>query len=145
MDTLTQFSNYVSVEQDSLWFAFGFKVDAIQILSIDAAAIVQFSSNDFTIAIVGIASASLPPRVTNRAEMFLYVELGIVAALDIGGGSLTCQAQLTPNSFLLYPGKAIHHRIDIMAEANDSIFTDCHLVGGFAFCYWFGNSPYAGQ
>ena len=105
MDTLTQFSNYVTVEQDSIWLAFGFKVDAIQVLSINAAAIVQFSSSDVKVAIVGIASASMPPHTTNRKEMFLYAELGIVAALDITGGSLTCQAQLTPNSFVLYPGK----------------------------------------
>ncbi|KAL8672156.1 MAG: hypothetical protein Q9168_003379, partial [Polycauliona sp. 1 TL-2023] len=125
MTTLTQFSKYVTVEQDSVWFAFGFKMDAIQVLSMDAAAIIQFSASDFKVAIVGIASASMPPRATNRREMFLYVELGVVAALDVTGGSLTCQAQLTPNSFVLYP--------------------DCHLVGGFAFCYWFGNSPYAGD
>ncbi|KAL8792181.1 MAG: hypothetical protein Q9195_005203 [Heterodermia aff. obscurata] len=105
MDTLTQFSNYVTVEQDSIWLAFGFKVDAIQVLSINAAAMVQFSSSDVKVAIVGIASASMPPHTSNRKEMFLYVELGIVAALDITGGSLTCKAQLTPNSFVLYPGK----------------------------------------
>ena len=105
MDTLTHFSNYVAVENDSIWFAFGFKMDAIQVLSMDAAAIIQFSASDFKVAIVGIASASMPPRATDRREMFLYVELGLVAALDITGGSLTCQAQLTPNSFVLYPGK----------------------------------------
>ena len=105
METLTQFGKYISVEQDSVWLAFGFKVDAVQVLSMDAAAIVQFSASDVKVAIVGIASASMPPHVTNRKEMFLYVELGVVAALDITGGSLTCQAQLTPNSFVLYPGK----------------------------------------
>ena len=105
MDTLNNFSRYVSVEQDSIWFAFGFKLDAVQVISMDAAAIVQFSATDIAVAIVGIASASMPPHVKNRTEMFLYVELGVVAALDITGGSLTCQAQLTPNSFLLYPGK----------------------------------------
>lgn len=105
MDTLTSFSKYVSVEQDSVWLAFGFKMDAIQVLSMNAAAVVQFSATDVKVAIVGIASASMPPHVNNRSEMFLYVELGVVAALDITGGSLTCQAQLTPNSFVLYPGK----------------------------------------
>ncbi|KAL8692916.1 MAG: hypothetical protein Q9218_002142 [Villophora microphyllina] len=105
MDTLTKFSQYVSVEKDSVWFAFGFKLDAIQVISMDAAAIVQFSATDVTVAIVGIASASMPPHVKDRKEMFLYVELGVVAALDITGGRLICQAQLTPNSFVLYPGE----------------------------------------
>ncbi|KAL8832469.1 MAG: hypothetical protein Q9191_000239 [Dirinaria sp. TL-2023a] len=125
METLTHFSRFVSVEQDSVWLAFGFKLDAVQVISMDAAALVQFSASDITVAIVGIASASMPPHVKNRNEMFLYAELGVVAALDITGGSLTCQAQLTPNSFVLYP--------------------DCHLVGGFALCYWFGPSPHAGD
>ncbi|KAL9046182.1 MAG: hypothetical protein Q9214_000918, partial [Letrouitia sp. 1 TL-2023] len=86
MDTLTSFSKYVSVEQDSVWLAFGFKMDAIQVLSINAAAVVQFSATDVKVAIVGIASASMPPQANNRSEMFVYVELGVVAALDITGG-----------------------------------------------------------
>ena len=128
MDTLTQFSNYVTVEQDSIWLAFGFKVDAIQVLSINAAAIVQFSSSDVKVAIVGIASASMPPHTTNRKEMFLYAELGIVAALDITGGSLTCQAQLTPNSFVLYPGKQ-QPIAEIRWDEIDPCFGH-HLEGG---------------
>ncbi|KAL9607824.1 MAG: hypothetical protein Q9167_007297 [Letrouitia subvulpina] len=88
MDTLTSFSKYVSVEQDSVWLAFGFKMDAIQVLSLNAAAVVQFSATDVKVAIVGIASASMPPHVKSR---------------------------------------------------------NCHLVGGFALCYWFGDSPYNGD
>ena len=128
MDTLTQFSKYVTVEEDSIWLAFGFKVDAIQVLSINAAAIVQFSSSDVKVAIVGMASASMPPHTTNRREMFLYVELGIVAALDITGGSLTCQAQLTPNSFVLYPGKQ-QQTAEILVGRNRTPFS-YHLKGG---------------
>ena len=60
--------------------------------------------------------------------MFLYVELGIVAALDITGGSLTCQAQLTPNSFVLYPGKQ-QQTAEILVGRNRTPFS-YHLKGG---------------
>jgi hypothetical protein len=107
MDAIVNFGNYLSVAQDSIWFAIGMKVDSFQILSVDAAAIVQFGATSLKIAIVGIASASMPPNLKNRNEMFLYVELGIVASLDVFGGAITCQAQLTPNSFVLYPGTSM--------------------------------------
>ncbi|MCJ1309778.1 hypothetical protein MMC25_003439 [Agyrium rufum] len=125
MTTLTQFDKYNTVCKDSLWFAAGIKVDAFEILSVDAALIVQFGASSIKLAIVAIASASMPPKVPKREEAFLYVELGMVASIDILGGTFTVQGQLTPNSFILYP--------------------DCHLVGGFAMCYWFHGSPYAGD
>jgi len=100
-------------------------VDAFEILAVDAAAILQFGPSSTKINIIAIASASMPPKVTERKEMFVYVELGITASLDILGGTLQISAALTPNSFLLYP--------------------DCHLTGGFALFYWFTGSPYAGD
>jgi hypothetical protein len=96
------------------------------------------------IAVVGIASATMPPNMTDRKEMFLYVELGIVAALDVLGGSLTVQAQLTPNSFVLYPGESSPRMLNHLAFGL-LIHLDCHLTGGFALCYWFGESAYAGK
>ena len=104
IDTLTQFGNFNTAAKDSLWFAIGFKVDAFEILAIDAAALLQFGPSSVKIALVGIGSASMPPNVSDRRGAFVYVELGIVASLDIIGGTLTVQGQLTPNSFVLYPG-----------------------------------------
>ena len=104
IETLNHFGNFNTVAKDSLWFAVGFKVDAFEILTIDAAAFLQFGPSSVKVALVAIGSASMPPNVPDRREAFVYVELGIVASLDILAGTLTVQGQLTPNSFVLYPG-----------------------------------------
>ena len=142
MDTLTQFDKFNHVARDSLWFAVGFKVDAFEILTVDAAAVIQISPTSVKIAIVAIASASMPPMMTKREEMFVYVELGIVASLDILGGTLQIGAQLTPNSFVLYPGMSFDPSKNLVDRSS---LPDCHLTGGFAMCYWFKGSPYEGE
>ena len=84
-------------------------VDAFEILAVDAAAILQFGPSSTKINIIAIASASMPPKVTERKEMFVYVELGITASLDILGGTLQISAALTPVSYthLTLPTKRI--------------------------------------
>ncbi|KAF2465819.1 uncharacterized protein BDR25DRAFT_378525 [Lindgomyces ingoldianus] len=123
----SSFVNWTTAKETALFFAIGMKVDAFQVLTVDAAAILAISADDVKIALVGIASASMPPSTgkTKPPEAFIYVELGIVASLDITGGSLLVAAQLTPNSYVLAP--------------------DCHLTGGFALCYWFGRNENAGD
>ena len=124
---VTSFLNWTTPKEDALWFALGLKVNAFEALSVQAAVVVALGSDDTKIAIIELANASMPPSSTGGKPpgAFVYVELGIIAALDIGGGSLTCLAQLTPNSYILAP--------------------DCHLKGGFALCYWFGPSANAGD
>ncbi|KAF8253308.1 hypothetical protein K440DRAFT_593079 [Wilcoxina mikolae CBS 423.85] len=124
LQTLRKFDLWVAPQENSLWLAAGFTLDAFQILTIEATAIFTFSPV-LGIAIVGLATASMPPNVKVDEHPFVYVELGIVGALDIAGGSLRVEAQLTQNSFILNPS--------------------CHLTGGFAICYWFQGSPYVGD
>jgi hypothetical protein len=85
-------------------------VNAFEALSVQAAVVVALGSDDTKIAIIELANASMPPSSTGGKPpgAFVYVELGIIAALDIGGGSLTCLAQLTPDSYILAPD--CHHR-----------------------------------
>jgi hypothetical protein len=126
MDILTQFGTWNVPSEGHFWFAIGCKVDAFELISMDAAIMIAFSvDGDFKVGLAGLATASMPPMVTKREEAFLYVELGVVGAVDIGKGSMWIEASLTPNSFILYP--------------------DCHLTGGFALCYWFPPSPYSGD
>ena len=123
MDVLNSFGSWVSTADGPLWFAVGMKVTAFQILNIDAALLLSFTPSP-TIAVIADAIASMPPDAP-RDACFLYVELGIIGAIDIAGGSFRVEAQLSPNSFVLYPA--------------------CHLTGGFAMCYWFAGSPFEGE
>ena len=60
-----------------------------------------------------------------RSELFLLVDLGVLAILDIGAGTFQCEGQLSPASFIL----------------SES----CHLTGGFALCFWFAGSEHSGD
>jgi hypothetical protein len=125
-DSPKNFNKWITPTADRLWFAIGAKVDAFEVLTVDAAICVLFGASSFKIAIAAMASASMPPAKSGGggSVTFCYVELALAASLDITGGSLIVSGQLTPNSYILAP--------------------DCHLTGGFALCYWFPPNGHAG-
>lgn len=101
------------------WAAVGMKVDAFQMLSIDAVLVVQFGQSIklglFALALADIPTAKSPIK-------YAHVELGIAAVADFEYGTLKIEAQLSPRSY-------------IFSE-------DCHLTGGAALYYWF-DAPHA--
>lgn len=103
------------------WGAFGMKVSAFRMLSVDAVVAVQFGNSVklgiFAVAVADIPSASSPLKLA-------HVELGIAATLDFDYGSLKIEAQLSPRSYIFS--------------------SSCHLTGGFALYYWF-DAPLADQ
>ena len=124
----SSFHQWLTAKEGAVWFALGMKIDALQVLSIQAAAIVQLGATGSKVALVGVASASMPPSKSPRPAAegaVLFVEYAMAAVLDITGGSFCESAVLTPNSFILYP--------------------DCHLHGGYAMSYWFYPNPHAGD
>ncbi|KAK6860469.1 hypothetical protein PG995_004105 [Apiospora arundinis] len=96
------------------WLALGMKVDAFQMLSIDAVVVAQFGTGVklgiFAVAVADIPTAKSPVK-------FAHVELGIAAVADLDFGTLKIEAQLSPRSY-------------IFSE-------ECHLTGGAALYYWF--------
>jgi hypothetical protein len=104
---------------NTFWAAAGLKVDAFQMLSLDAVILVQFGKsvklNLFAVAVGDIPDVDSPVK-------YAHVELGIVVLVDFDYGILKVEAQLSPNSYILHP--------------------DCHLTGGFGLYYWF-DAPHA--
>ncbi|KAI1457411.1 hypothetical protein F4805DRAFT_467424 [Annulohypoxylon moriforme] len=114
-------SGWFQPQDSSYWAAMGMKVDAFQMLSIDAVVVVQFGST-VKLGIFAVALADIPsPKSPIK---FAHVELGIAAVADLDYGILKIEAQLSPRSY-------------IYSEA-------CHLTGGAALCYWF-DAPHADQ
>lgn len=111
-------------KESSYWLAAGLEAKALQVLDISAVVILEFNPY-VSLGIFGKAVAQMPPAPTPREGCFLYVELGILAVVDFGAGSLRIELELSPNSFVIAPA--------------------CHLTGGFALCYWFPPSGYAGD
>ncbi|KAK9444045.1 putative transcriptional activator srcap-like protein, partial [Metarhizium brunneum] len=103
------------------WAAVGMKIDAFQLISLDAVAVVQFGEA-IKLGIFGVATVDIPnPKSPMK---YAHAELGIAIVVDFSYGVMTVEAQLSPNSYILDP--------------------NCHLTGGFALCYWF-DAPHADQ
>jgi hypothetical protein len=112
---------WVPPELGSYWLAAGIQFTSFQLLNAFALLIVRFG-NEFVVALLGIASISLPKGI---GQPYAYAELTLDAVLDPAQGTFQMMALLTPNSFVLYQ--------------------DCRLTGGFAFYLWFGSNDHAGD
>ena len=101
------------------WFAAGISFTSFAL--VDGIVVVSVEVGDgLQIAIFGLARMALP-----RPQFPLVsIELGLIARFSSKEGVLWVQAQLTDNSWLLYP--------------------DVRLTGGFAYVMWF-LGPNAGQ
>ncbi|CVK96645.1 uncharacterized protein FMAN_10975 [Fusarium mangiferae] len=96
------------------WGAFGMKLSAFRMLSVDAVVAVQFGDS-VKLGIFAAATCDIPS--SNARLKLAHAELGIAAVLDFDYGFFKIEAQLSPRSYILSP--------------------NCHLTGGFALCYWF--------
>ena len=121
------FSSWLTAQQGCYFFSIGLKADSFEIMTIEAALLFQINGGLPKISIIGRATVVEPPMESDGekpAITFVYAELNMIATLDLGG-SLVIEAQLSSNSYVMNPL--------------------CHLQGGFALCYWFPTSPYAGD
>ncbi|KAM7184244.1 hypothetical protein V8F33_013107 [Rhypophila sp. PSN 637] len=116
---------WVTPREGSYWLAAGMTISAFEILAITAVAMFAFRDSGAVISIYADAVAQLPPHVPDPRGVILYVEIGMVAEINLIDGYFRVEASLAPSSYLLVP--------------------QCRLTGGFALAYWFGNNPNAGE
>jgi hypothetical protein len=114
-------SGWVVPTLDSRWFAVGLTVLAFQALNVNAVIVVD-TEPKVTLGIFGECIAQFPPKAD---EVFVYVELGIVATIDYSAGTMLVSGKLSPQSFIFDP--------------------NCHLTGSVAMGYWFGQNANAGD
>ncbi|KAI8207724.1 hypothetical protein K4K52_002067 [Colletotrichum sp. SAR 10_76] len=111
---------WFSPANKTYWAAAGLKVDAFQMVSIDAVVLAQFGNGSVKLAIFAVAVADIPSA--KSPVKLAHVELGMSLTVDPDYGLLKVEAQLAPGSYILAP--------------------DCHLTGGMALVYWF-DGPHA--
>ena len=119
MAELIRLGEFFPMERGSFWFAAGVSFTSFAL--VDGVVVVSIQVGDgLEVALLGLARMALPrPQVA-----IVSIELGLVARFSSKEGVLWVQAQLTDNSWLLYP--------------------DVRLTGGFAFVTWF-KGPNRGQ
>lgn len=112
---LQKLSTVVSPEVGQYWICAGLHFTSFELLDTFALLFVKFGKS-FEIDLVGVAAATLPPKVPKAASL-AYIELGILLSFKPDEGVISVQAQLTPNSYLFAPV--------------------CRLTGGFAAFLWY--------
>ena len=121
---LSNMQAWITPKKESYWGAAGLRVTTFEVLEVTAVMLLQFSSKGCDIAIYGDAVARMPPE-SPPAATIIYLELDFAIILSFTEGFMSIQAALAPTSHILVP--------------------QCQLTGGFALCYWFSPSPYAGD
>jgi hypothetical protein len=119
------YQGWISDMDGPMWFCAGLTCKAVQMLNVNAVVTLAFDPG-LKIGIFAHAVGMMPGGPdANKDDSFLYIELAMDVIIDIAGGAFICEANLSPNSFVLDPM--------------------CHLSGGFAFCYWYTGSGHEGD
>ncbi|MGZ6671177.1 MAG: DUF6603 domain-containing protein [Solirubrobacteraceae bacterium] len=115
MAELESVRDFFPAERGTFWFAAGLSFTSFAL--VDGVAVVAIEIGDgFEVTLLGLARMALP----RPQAALVSVELGLIARFSSREGLLLVQAQLTDNSWLLYPS--------------------VRLTGGFAFATWFTGS-----
>lgn len=120
-------NSVLTIEKGEYWFAAGVRFTSFDLINVLAMVVVEFG-NELEIAVIALASISLPPPPVpggDPVEQYAYAELAIEVLILPAQGVFQASAILTPASFVLDP--------------------NCKLTGGFAFYVWFGKNPHAGE
>ncbi|HSQ28716.1 MAG TPA: DUF6603 domain-containing protein [Gemmatimonadaceae bacterium] len=112
MTQLRALGQYFPMEKGTFWFAAGLSFNSFAL--VDGIAVIAVQIGDgLDINLLGLARMALPrPQVA-----LVSIELALLVRFSSSEGVLWVQAQLTDNSWLLYP--------------------DVKLTGGFAYVIWF--------
>jgi hypothetical protein len=123
--SLSALSTYFPPSEGEDFAAFGVKVSSFQM--VDAFLLLEAAfGHDFSLNLVGLATATLPPPKGGEAVSPLAkVQIALLASWQPSLGSFLLEAQLTSASYLLSPS--------------------CHLTGGLALAVWYGDNTHAGD
>ncbi|KAK5265621.1 hypothetical protein LTR99_008758 [Exophiala xenobiotica] len=115
---------WILYQRNKFWLAAG--CDALAFELVEISAIVVFGFDPYvSLSIFAKGVAALPDTTGGREGAFLWAEFGCIEAFVPSTGTFVNEGCLTPNSFVLDPS--------------------CHLLGGYAVCFWAPPSPFAGD
>lgn len=95
------------MQNGSIWFAAGLDINILKMIDMDPVVAVEFSASDIKLGIFGDVRLSfpLPAYPTTRTRMrtlictpYMYVELEIIAAIDLRAGTMLVETRLAPSS-----------------------------------------------
>ncbi|WP_448547737.1 DUF6603 domain-containing protein [Thalassotalea fusca] len=112
---------WITPSAGDMWICAGLQFTTYEMINSTAMLIAELGSK-FQLALVGQSNARFP---LDGNEVYAYIELQLEALFEPKDGYVSFTAVLSRNSYLYDP--------------------DCHLTGGFAMEYWFGENQHAGD
>ncbi|GIP23382.1 DUF6603 domain-containing protein [Paenibacillus sp. J22TS3] len=114
---------WIAPKPGEYWLAVGVQFTSFELVRTKALLIVDFG-RELQFLLLGLSSMQLPqPEVSSQT--YVNLELQLRAVLQPNEGFFGLSAVLGSSSYVLS--------------------RDCHLTGGFAFYFWFGDNDHAGQ
>ena len=117
---LSVIKDYVPPDYGEDWLAVGVRFTSFELVQSFALLSVAFGTK-FELALLGLASISMPPSLPPEKDPIAFAELALRVVFSPDDGILAVEAKLTPQSYVLSK--------------------DCHLTGGFAFYIWSKDDP----
>lgn len=114
---------WVTPELGTTWLGVGLQFNTYKVIDSTALLVAEFGAKPIY-TLLGLSRARFPMQGKDT-DTYAFVELQLKASLDPEEGKVLFTAVLSPNSYVLDPA--------------------CHLTGGFAMAYWFGDNPHAGD
>lgn len=111
---------WITPKAGNIWVAAGVKFTSFELMNSIAILVGEFGK-DFSLAIIGKSKGQYP----KKGKPLVNFELDLRAYFNPNMGELSFISQLSDKSYLL--------------DKN------CHLRGGFAMCFWFGDNRYSGD
>jgi len=105
----------------NIWVAAGIKFTSFELMNSVALVVGEFGK-EFSLAILGRSKGSYPKKAK---KPFVNFELDLRAYFNPNMGELSFLAKLSNGSYILDK--------------------DCHITGGFAMCFWFGDNVHSGD
>lgn len=112
---------WVTSSAGNIWMAAGIKFASFELIHSTALMVGQFGK-EFSLALLGISKGRFPKK---GKEIYAYAGMDLRAYFAPSEGEISFSAVLSSSSFVL--DKA------------------CHVTGGFAMYFWFGNHEHAGD
>lgn len=112
---------WVTPKAGNIWVAAGIKFTSFELMNSIALVVGEFGK-DFSLSILGNSKGSYPKKTK---KPFVNFELNLRAYFNPNMGELSFISKLTKDSYIL--------------DKN------CHITGGFAMCFWFGNNAHSGD
>jgi hypothetical protein len=112
---------WITPKAGNIWMAAGIQFSTYELIQSTALLVGEFGQ-DFSVAVLGTSTGKFPKK---GKTTYAFMELDLRAYFNPNEGEISFSSIVSASSYVLDQG--------------------CHITGGFAMFFWFGNNKHAGD